>query len=360
MGTNGWQERILRAKTLSGDYPFAAQILNFYCTIAEFQQTLYQRIERAASEGANATHRKSLVESSSDSSRAATSETSPGGNSAESRDLVFPKDLVFPTPSRAATSETSPGRKSGVSIDSASESLQGRHSERESGRHEHPSNNPPVVAGPPELSALLASFPSFLAIVEKNGPPNLAAAARQLRAAPTDVQTELLNDFWDGPRPAGNDSTHPASATNEFFARAFLQPYAAFTRVRAESSSHGYTGSLCPFCGRKPGVALLRPLGDGGQRRLVCSFCLAEWEFRRIVCANCGEEDHKNLPVYSADQFPHVRVDCCDHCQRYLKTIDLTKTGLADPVVDELATIPLDLWAREHGYEKLELNLLQL
>jgi len=36
----------------------------------------------------------------------------------------------------------------------------------------------------------------------------------------------------------------------------------------------------------------------------------------------------------------------------------LTRTGLAIPVVDELATIPLDLWAREHGYQKLQMNLL--
>jgi formate dehydrogenase maturation protein FdhE len=42
----------------------------------------------------------------------------------------------------------------------------------------------------------------------------------------------------------------------------------------------------------------------------------------------------------------------------YLKSIDLTKTGLAVPVVDELATLPLDLWAHEHGYEKLQINLL--
>jgi FdhE protein len=275
MGTNGWQKRILRAKALSGDYPFAAQILNFYCTIAEFQEKLYERIERAAF-----------------------------GKSSQSK--------------------------------------------------------PAPVAGPPELSELFASFPSFLAVVEKSGPPNLADAARQLRSASVETQTQLLNDFWDGPRPSGESSSTNGSPSNEFFARAFLQPYATFTLVRAESSANGYTGSLCPFCGRKPGVAVLRPLGDGGQRRLVCSFCLAEWEFRRIVCANCGEEDHKKLPVYTADQFPHVRVDCCDNCRQYLKTIDLTKTGLADPVVDELATIPLDLWAREHGYEKLELNLLQL
>jgi formate dehydrogenase maturation protein FdhE len=51
-------------------------------------------------------------------------------------------------------------------------------------------------------------------------------------------------------------------------------------------------------------------------------------------------------------------VDVCDTCHTYLKSVDLTKTGLAVAVVDELATIPLDLWAREHGYEKLQMNLL--
>jgi len=66
------------------------------------------------------------------------------------------------------------------------------------------------------------------------------------------------------------------------------------------------------------------------------------------------------LPIYSAAQFEHVRVECCDRCKRYLKTVDLTKTGLANPVVDELASIPLDLWARERGYEKVELNVMQL
>ncbi len=49
---------------------------------------------------------------------------------------------------------------------------------------------------------------------------------------------------------------------------------------------------------------------------------------------------------------------CCDTCKQYLKTIDLTKNGLADTVVDEIAAAPLDLWAREQGYSKLELNLV--
>jgi FdhE protein len=62
--------------------------------------------------------------------------------------------------------------------------------------------------------------------------------------------------------------------------------------------------------------------------------------------------------VYSATQFDHVRVEACDTCRRYIKTVDLTKNGHAVPVVDELATMPLNLWAQEHGYLKLQANLL--
>ena len=117
---------------------------------------------------------------------------------------------------------------------------------------------------------------------------------------------------------------------------------------------------LCPLCKRKPGGGVLRPLGDGGQRSLVCSFCLAEWEFRRIVCPGCGEENHAKLPVYTADEQKHVRVEACDSCRIYIKTVDMTKNGLAEPVVDEIASVPLDIWAQKQGYTKLQPNLMQL
>jgi FdhE protein len=86
--------------------------------------------------------------------------------------------------------------------------------------------------------------------------------------------------------------------------------------------------------------------------------CAHEWNFRRIYCPACGEEREPQMAFYSAPEIAHVRVDVCDTCHTYLKSIDLTKTGLAVPVVDELATIPLDLWARQHGYDKLQINLL--
>ena len=74
----------------------------------------------------------------------------------------------------------------------------------------------------------------------------------------------------------------------------------------------------------------------------------------------CGEEDNGKLPVYTAAEFDYIRVECCDTCKSYIKTVDLTKNGRAEPVVDEIASAPLDLWAQEHGYSKLQLNVVGL
>ena len=102
----------------------------------------------------------------------------------------------------------------------------------------------------------------------------------------------------------------------------------------------------------------MREEGDGGKRSRICSLCSTEWEFRRVLCPGCGEESIDKLPVYTASEFNYVRVEACDTCHTYIKSVDLTKNGLAVPVVDELATIALNMWAEENGYRKLQLNLL--
>jgi len=91
---------------------------------------------------------------------------------------------------------------------------------------------------------------------------------------------------------------------------------------------------------------------------LQCSFCSQEWEFRRIFCAYCGEDKEQKLPVYVADQFPYIRVEACETCKHFLRTVDLTKDGNAIPIVDDLAAVPLSLWAHENGYTRIQSNLL--
>jgi FdhE protein len=205
---------------------------------------------------------------------------------------------------------------------------------------------------PPELAT---RFKTFLSVVQENGPDPLREAARELLTGDDDSHFQLLTVFWNG-----SETGVLQPGPSDFFARAFLQPYAVSVRSQSSLRWSGPTPFLCPFCKRKPGLGVLRPLGDGGQRSLVCSFCLAEWEFRRIVCPGCGEENHAKLPVYTAEELNHVRVEGCDSCRSYIKTVDLTKSGLGDPIVDEMAAIPLDLWAQKQGYTKLQSNLMQL
>ena len=55
-----------------------------------------------------------------------------------------------------------------------------------------------------------------------------------------------------------------------------------------------------------------------------------------------------------------MRVEACRRCESYVKTIDLTQDKDAVAVVDDLASLAMDLWAAGRGYRKLRPNLLRL
>jgi FdhE protein len=204
-----------------------------------------------------------------------------------------------------------------------------------------------------DVDCLLPTFSSLLALVQKIGSPSLARSAHELSAHGRHAWKNLLGAYLTS---GGNGQTPEDSEI--FFARAFLQPYAEFLAAKEAPPAGDYRWPVCPVCRGKPQVGVLRPEGDGAKRSLICSICSNEWDYRRIVCPACEEEDEKKLAVYLANDFDYVRVETCETCKTYIKTVDLTKNGLAVPVVDELATIPLNLWAQENGYAKLQTNLL--
>jgi FdhE protein len=216
---------------------------------------------------------------------------------------------------------------------------------------QQPSSDAPISGelNRAELSLLSSRFESFLSVAGAHGPKPLAELSRELGSRGQHFWSELLHNTW---------TTRSPSDAPGFLALAYLQPYAEMLRSNASPHPNLHTYALCPFCHRKPCFGVLRQMGDGAARSLVCSFCLTEWEFRRIVCPGCGEENEKKLPVFTASDFDYIRVECCDSCKTYLKSVDLTKNGRAEPLVDELASAPLDLWARDHGYAKLQSNIL--
>jgi FdhE protein len=204
-----------------------------------------------------------------------------------------------------------------------------------------------------DLTFLLPHFRNFLSLVEQNAPKALSAAAREVAAMPADSWISLLTAYWEN----GGRSDQQIGAFAQFIPRAFLHVYASYFAARMAVPTMLTTAHLCPLCEARPLFGVLRVEGDGGKRSLVCAFCGFEWEFRRILCPTCGEVEEKKLPVYIAEQFPHIRVEACDTCKFFVRTIDLTKDGHAVPVVDDLAAIPLTLWAHEHGYSRLQPNL---
>lgn len=207
-----------------------------------------------------------------------------------------------------------------------------------------------------ETSRLLPWFPRLLDLVRKIGPAKVAQAAGVLAREDSSGWQTLLESCWNSQGLADGESYE----SEGFFARTLLQPYAEFLAAQADQSWPGYERSICPYCHHKPQMGVLRAEGYGARRSLVCSLCMTEWPWRRILCPACGEQQSDRLSVYTAGQFEHVRVEACETCHTYLKTIDLTKDGRAVPLVDELAATPLDLWASQQGYRKLEFNLLGL
>lgn len=205
---------------------------------------------------------------------------------------------------------------------------------------------------PLEVEILLPDYEAFLDFVADNAPAPLAHVSAGLKQSSQQHWAELLAQRWTGEGSID-------AAEERFLAFAYLQPYAELLAVHVTFSPEP-GGPVCPICGAYPVCGVLRPEAYGGRRSLVCVRCSVEWDFPRVVCPACNEQRAEALPVFSADEFEHVRIEACDTCKHYITAIDLTRNGHAVPVVDELASVTLNLWAREKGYRKLQPNLFGL
>ncbi|HEU4564335.1 MAG TPA: formate dehydrogenase accessory protein FdhE [Gemmatimonadaceae bacterium] len=113
---------------------------------------------------------------------------------------------------------------------------------------------------------------------------------------------------------------------------------------------------ICPACGARPLLAELRASSPEGEseRTLRCGRCASAWPFPRVACAACGTRDHRQLAYLHADgEDAYRRAQTCDACLAYLKEL-----ALLDPLdaelllVEDLATVALDMVAVERGYRR--------
>jgi len=184
----------------------------------------------------------------------------------------------------------------------------------------------------------------LLSYAAEHGPKHLAQDARE-------HSRERLFEYW-----------RAEADTHDYLSRALLRPYVEQLARLGIAPDRDRRARQCPFCGGRPWIAARRPAPDAeaAQRLLYCALCASEWSVGRISCPGCGEADPAKLPSFTEASHAGVRIEACESCGRYVKSIDLTRDAGAIAEVDDLVSIGLDLWASREGFARLEPGLAGL
>jgi hypothetical protein len=127
--------------------------------------------------------------------------------------------------------------------------------------------------------------------------------------------------------------------------RPFLARCAEVLQQHAELGlwSHAH----CPLCGAEPDLSVITP---AAERHLICGRCTLRWKFDPLTCPYCYNSDRSTITSFATPDGQY-RVYACNACKRYLKAYDGRRAARpVMPVVDSVATLPLDAAAMQRGY----------
>jgi hypothetical protein len=154
-----------------------------------------------------------------------------------------------------------------------------------------------------------------------------------------------------GHHPAAG-SSEPGSNTDEALdqvlalaMRPWLSRCAEVLQQRPELAL--WRHSHCALCGAEPDLAVITP---AAERHLICSRCTLRWKFEPLTCPYCLNSERSRITSFATPDGQY-RVYACDVCHRYLKAYDARHASRpVMPIVDNVATLPLDAYAMQRGY----------
>jgi len=111
-----------------------------------------------------------------------------------------------------------------------------------------------------------------------------------------------------------------------------------------------WTRGYCPVCGSFPKLGEFRGLEQ--TRFLRCNLCAAGWQFPRLSCPCCGNQDHRQLGYLHVEgEEGKCRANTCEECRQYVKMVStLWPLSPLQLLVKDVATVHLDLLATDKGY----------
>jgi hypothetical protein len=146
-------------------------------------------------------------------------------------------------------------------------------------------------------------------------------------------------------RTGGSDDEGMVGQVLTLAMRPFLSRCAEVLQQRPELAI--WTHSHCALCGAEPDFAMITP---SAERHLICGRCTLRWKFEPLTCPYCHNADRTMITSFATPDGQY-RVYACDRCHRYLKAFDGRRaTRPVMPMVDSVATLPLDAAAMQRGY----------
>jgi FdhE protein len=136
--------------------------------------------------------------------------------------------------------------------------------------------------------------------------------------------------------------------------------YSPFLTIYAEKmlktvEINKWQEGFCPVCGGEPLIARLEE--KAGKRWFFCSMCHTGWAHKRMACPFCENDDPKALRYFYVENDEARRVDVCDKCKRYIKTIDYRKIDrVLNPFVENISTLALDIVAEKEGFRGADIS----
>ena len=158
----------------------------------------------------------------------------------------------------------------------------------------------------------------------------------------------IVRSWYEATR-AGAPPISPEAAGLEPVLQQAMRPFLtrAADAVMARSDLAGWNRGSCPLCGGEPDLAVITAAAD---RLLICGRCAARWRFHQLTCPFCLNADRARITSF-ASRDGHYRLYACGVCERYLKAYDARNaTRPVMPVVDSVATLPLDAAAIQKGF----------
>ena len=211
---------------------------------------------------------------------------------------------------------------------------------------------PPISLGNVEIGGAFDEI--FISLLGELGSaqltPEAHAALESAKALDAPGRRSLVEAVLLDEIPRDEVAVHvlAAAAAQVYFAKLAAQLDVSKLKRVADGA--------CPACGGAPLSSMIVGWdGSHGTRFCTCSICATHWNVVRIKCLVCSSD--KGIAYHSlAGGAGTIMGETCESCSCYVKMLHNHKDGALDPLVDDVASLALDLTLQREGWKRASVN----